>query len=47
MVSSMARIGTRLNVPSEAWVPFWRFTAASIRSPSTALAVGMPPAPRP
>ena len=39
--------GTRPNVPSEAWVPLRRFTAASMRSPSTALAVGMPPAPRP
>jgi hypothetical protein len=35
------------NEPMRAVVPLRRLTAASITSPSTALAVGMPPAPRP
>ena len=38
----------RVNVPTVApRAPLTRFLAASITSPSTALAVGMPPAPRP
>jgi hypothetical protein len=35
------------SVPMLPWLPLCRLTAASTRSPSTALAVGKPPAPRP
>ena len=43
----MGRSTALPNDPSEAWVPLARLAAASTTSPSTADAVGNPPAPRP
>ena len=43
----MGRIRARPSLPRRPAEPTERFTAASTKSPSTALAVGRPPAPRP